>query len=388
MRHRFYRARFFLPILLLTSAFALGSCDEDPVAPEGTVENPWLVDLNRADWVYASLPAEYADEPHERRFGLEDRALSRWHPSVPGVTRGEIEPLSSEGARRELLAALTVRALSLDESQWSETSYAGVQRAFPAPLDLRQATHLEFWLDDGAVAAYGNPPQPRVGRLHVDLGHLNEDWFWRPQPDGSFELGRWDSEDLDGDGALQVSEDVGLDGRVSAEEPADLPSIAGRPGRAGDPAGDDFFADLTSDAFDYPGLQGTEGNQRLDTEDIDHDGVFDLRDGYFTFGFDLDDDEVVAVDALRDFAASSDFVAASLEAGRAWRKIRLDLAAFETRRARPDDGLPYQAVTPLWNRVQAIRLWYAAPTGTRAQVALRLAGMQFVGPDGAVGSSP
>lgn len=393
------------PTLMILIAVAfLGACEEDVTSPEATPdpEVVYAVSMVRPGWWWASLPVRGVDREGASRtaYGPENRAYAGWHlPLGAALKRGHVNPELSEEESREVLTTLELRVHAKDmEAGWKDDEFAGIMTHFGHSLheeqqpgcdaDLTDARFLEFWIDDGT--GYVDPTDEsaltsgRPGRLHFDFGMINEDFFWRPHWDGSYVLGERDNEDLDGDGLLGIAEDGetedrGLDRLLDGSESSGQ-ALPGRPSRGQhDPAGDDFdAADTAENTFIY--INGTEGNNRLDDEDLDRDGVLDLADGFFRLTLELDDADAY-IDPAYVFADDEDFIADLRRNGRSWRKYRLDLrdASVVVRGDDLDDTTPYHGATPYLEHVRVFRIWYE-PEGDGSDPAerrIRFADMHF-----------
>jgi len=396
------------------------------------VDQTVQISLNREGWWWASLPVRGPDlredpgnEMARQAFGPEDRAYAGWHRPASGgsLVQGQINPTLTELEQNDLLPTLEmiVRADSSTTTDpdevggWQEGEYAGIMRSL-GEIDLTQAQFLEFWVEAGDAQIFEgretNPPgfgsaleafqSSRSGTLHFDFGYINEDFFWGRGQDGSFLLGVEDREDEDNDGVLGIvaddgqTEDRGLDGLLDSEESAELRPVEGRPSQRGDPAGDNFkLGDddaARAERGEFVFVNGTEGNQRLDTEDIDRDGSFNLEDGFFRVSVDLDDPSNAIVDIYRDFTDNqfqplpglTGFIEDALEDRRTWRRYRLDLReAITLIRGQEDEGdtTPYFGRQPDLSRVRTLRIWYepdaeADEPNTRR---FRFADMRFLG---------
>lgn len=402
------------------------------------------ITLGRDGWWWASLPVrgpdlrvdpglfplgEIDDYTPREAFEPADRAYSGWHAPASGgrLEQGHVNPDLTEQEQRNTLPTLELifRADASTETDfderggWQENEYAGVMRSL-GEVDLSQAQFLEFWIDAvdepfiEGLNEVGFPSDstavnaPRSGTLHFDFGDINEDFFWPrigPEED-DFLIGTENREDRDNDGILGGasqgrSEDTGLDGLLNDEESPDLIPIAGRPGRGSfDPAGDDYDVGDDDqgrvDRGEFMYINGTEGNESLDSEDIDRDGTFDLEDGFFRVSLDLDDANPL-VDIYRDFGGSdyASFRADARANRRTWRRYRLDLRSALTYIRRQGVVLPGGSVSDLdepstyfgrepdLSRVRTIRIWYepdgpANPNEPNTR-RIRLADMQFLG---------
>ncbi len=101
-----------------------------------------------------------------------------------------------------------------DADLWPATAWGGITRGSGfAGRDLRGTDSVEIWVNDGIPDR-----ELRHGRLHIDLGWIDEDGF-RPRAAGGDSLvtGTWEGEDgiIPGtvpDGIFSSTEDIGLDG--------------------------------------------------------------------------------------------------------------------------------------------------------------------------------
>lgn len=255
------------------------------------------------------------------------------------------------------LAETNARNAARGDSLWS-----GLMRGFAGQgLDLSEAEYLEIWVND-----FQQEASERRGRLHFDLGAINED-FWNPQ------LGEFDTEDREGIGVFDVNqEDIGLDGRANAAESVD--PLAPSPYRSpADPAGDDYEPAELADAYanSYFKVNGSEGNQRLDTEDLNDDGDLDETNSYFTLAVDLADQPFTDMVTVYE-----DETGAPPANSKAWRLYRLNLAEARV----VSDGFD----APDWTRIKHFRFWLEgfagpAPGGGAPSNRLEIASIKLVG---------
>ncbi|MCB9513249.1 MAG: cell surface protein SprA [Candidatus Krumholzibacteriia bacterium] len=214
-----------------------------------------------------------------------------------------------------------------------DSLWMGLMRGFSGQgLDLSEAQYLEVWVND-----FQQQQLFRTGRLHFDMGAINED-YWNP------ELNEYDTEDREGIGVfVQGEEDTGLDGVFDMDEPPDPDNPYGG---AADPAGDDYAPEQQDEDFgsSYFRINGTESNQRLDTEDLDGDGTLDQTNSYFTLTVDLN--AVPFTDMVEVYA---DEGVAPPENNKAWRLYRINLDEARV----VGDG--FQA--PDWSRINYFRFW-------------------------------
>ncbi len=120
--------------------------------------------------------------------------------------------------------------------------------------------------------------------LHIDFGkNISENSIWRDREGRikSFSPDTIADEDLNHDGIFEAdSEDVGLD-MVRGSDDTWSPS-------SGDDGNDDYHYN-SNNPHDYSKIDGTEGNLRRDSEDLDRDGVLNTANDYFEYSINLDD---------------------------------------------------------------------------------------------------
>jgi len=133
---------------------------------------------------------------------------------------------------------------------------------------------IEFWMKIRNA--------PEGASLYLDMGLISEDMI----PNNIL-----NTEDKNGNDAMEEGEDTGIDGWFDPEEKTAIPSTKS------DPSGDNFDFVQTSGQFrnDYFNINGTEGNAVLtdvgllpDTEDLNRNGNLDLVNSYFRYEIPLD----------------------------------------------------------------------------------------------------
>lgn len=136
---------------------------------------------------------------------------------------------------------------------------------------------------------YRTMGQGDAGELHIDIGtNMSED---APRRNRNGEIVGYndslDTEDRNHDGLFEQTSD-------SSNEDTGIDGVCGTDGASvsGDDGNDDykFYAD-NPDNYLY--LNGTEGNRRFDTEDLDGDGTLNRNNDYFEIKIDLTHDNPV-----------------------------------------------------------------------------------------------
>jgi len=133
---------------------------------------------------------------------------------------------------------------------------------------------IEFWMKIRNA--------PEGASLYLDMGLISEDMI----PNNIL-----NTEDKNGNDAMEEGEDTGIDGIFDADERAQSGSSKS------DPSGDNFAFVQTSGQFrdDYFNINGTQGNSVLtdvgllpDTEDLNRNGNLDQVNSYFRYKIPLD----------------------------------------------------------------------------------------------------
>jgi len=388
---------------------------------EGADENI-TISMSRGGWAWASFPAVADTNGAGRLYNQpSQRAFTRWHREQPSVKRAELNPELSEREREDIVQTLALKMISNDAVNnpanpiWQDNEYGGIMRGFPGEVDLSRSQFLEFWINDFAA---GLPADQREGRIHFDFGYINEDYFWSPRDDGSFELGGDDSEDDPPfNNRLDGLEDRGLDrvwSNPDNREPGEAeyqnhPLLPGLPKPTGadepsytDTGGDDYLANefidelvVKNDADNpirndpvlkdeqYLYINGTEGNNQFDTEDLNRDSVFGKADGYYSLVLDLSNEDDVIVNVNDEFGSQfGDDLLDPNDKGNSWRKYRLDLRALQQITPPADPQLSHlRSAAPDLSRVTHFRIWYENPDGIQrsAKTKLLFSEMRFLG---------
>ena len=214
--------------------------------------------VTMSTWVMGSKP-----------FGTSlAKGRMNWY-NPKNIYREQIEDPSTltERERRESATVLALKHWpnNLFMPGAGVQSWSGVMKYLGNQLDFTQKKYIELLVKVDHFESTEHPD----AILTIDIGDINEDFYTEFGNEGVL-----NTEDANMDGVLTLDEDIGLDG---------IPH--------GEPGHDPFdLADNDMDANgDYPGINGSEGNRVLDTEDLDGDGVLDNLDRYFSFSISLAD---------------------------------------------------------------------------------------------------
>ena len=346
-----YSAIGLLSILGLFLILAWAGCsDDDPTSPP-LAATPGQVELIRAFWYQASLTADpMAGGNLQRTFAAEDRVETlRWYTPRDRVPARYLDPQLSGEAADETVAVMEMYLRTIAPA-WEDSCWGGIMCSpvwgndgFP---DISGRSWLDIWVNDGVV-----DPAQRSGKLHVDFGRLDEDFFWGEDENGLMITGMFDQEDgavagTEPDGVWTYDEDIGLDANEYGPEL--------------------YLAEyeIKGDA-PYPHINGTARNNREDTEDVDRNGHFDQVNSYFTHVIDLAATTPL-VDVVQDFEEVDELFAV----GAAWRLYRIPL--------RRDLAEVSVSGPPDLRDIRHFRIWYEDPDPAPDQERIfQFAGIRF-----------
>lgn len=281
------------------------------------VKNVNMLGVTRRLWTWASVPAATG-------VAAEDRMRISWYNPDRKVREGDLHP---ELTGQEANDIRTVLEIDYDAAAPS-SSWAGLMRLLSKTgMDYSRDEFIEVWVHDNGY---------REGKLLIDLGTVSEDFYPLLAPNGTL-----DSEDVDQNG-FDASEDTGLD-RVVGVDGQNVP---------GDDGDDDY--EYTYGTSDYSKINGTERNERLDTEDLNGNWYLDTESRYWEIEIDLSDPTYVVQD-------NGDLVS-----GNHWRLYRVPL----------DRAVPVNGMAD-WVAVKSARVWL---TGLRqGGLPLMIGSMDIVG---------
>lgn len=364
-----------IPLLLA----ACSDRDKDPPqTPEACLQASSL-QLGRENWQYSSRPATERLQPlADAPLRDTDRLGLVWYDVAGPIHCSDLFPDLTAHAHADPEGLGVI----LLPNAGATHPWAALTQSFsPMGIDLREAEYVELWVND-FNRFHGEQASAGIGKeIRIDLGRFNEDAVWDPRTPPSPANHRLDFEDANMDGQRTLLEDLGLDGvdstfgdgtrrRIPRCSPGRVADFRGEPIlpvaellRAGgeqiadafkvssekDPAGDDY--EYTGTAADYSGdilaharrfrhLNGTERNQRLDTEDLNDDYQMNSTDEYFEYTLPLDTDRYSVVDVRRDSGVT--------DPRNGWRLLRIPLA---------DPGRRVVGI-PDFATIRGARIWF------------------------------
>lgn len=312
---------------LIAVLVAIG-CEDDTVSVKKPAPEPPAL-LTPRLWHPASPPISMNDET---ALPAANVVRAFWYQIEPdsGATMRDFNPELS----KEIDVPVTTMHIEVDFVPDDPTRWTGIMAGFKGfpdpygylngrePLDLSNATVMSIWVND-----FKPDPQDRGGKIYIELGSIDED-FYRP------DLNEHDREDRDGYGFTlggDHNEDTGLDG-IHTGYPGD------------DPYDDYWSTRIPSDGNRFTHVNGTEGNGREDSEDLDQNEQLDQLNAYFRYEVDLSATPVVDVRA--EFPSYSDFK----NSKDSWRLYKSSLADYHV--VMPTGRVPYR------DEIKYMRIWF------------------------------
>lgn len=241
---------------------------------------------------------------------------------------GDLDSLLPENQRDDLLDVLF---LVMTPNQTGTSSWGSLLTLLSETgLDLSESKFLEVWVrgEQGVLKAELCTDIPEDAPRRNSWGEI-------------VGIGDLDTEDKNLDGRLDDDEDTGLDG-VRGVDGQNIP---------GDDGNDDYHYDPAR-PYDYSGVNGTEVNDRLDTEDLDEYGWLNEARNYCRFSISLAD--TIFLERKREDTG--------------WKLYKIPL--------RDSSSVDTALGTLDWQKVRYARLWI---TGFDAVDSIEIASLEIVG---------
>jgi hypothetical protein len=345
------------------------------------VKDVLSLSMNRRQWRPASIPL-VSNVPGGARLIPADRDSAAaakgelwWFSPRNSATESDFQPTletrEGDDIRQVLKMRFFPRGTLEDEKK---DSWGGiVQVLSTSGTDLSRAQFLDIWVNDSLqYTPHPSPLQQRHGKLVIDIGTVSEDAMWYrndPARPEQYALhspnGKLDTEDINGDGRLDqgtdLNEDLGLD-RLKY----------GTPGA--DPFDVYHYDESDAEGLNkYASVNGTEGNQELDSEDLNGNGRLDPFNSYFQVAIDLADSTLWETDVYRDyvFKRPGGHLASPLDPGNGWRRIRIPLHNDTL-----VTGMHDISGAPAWDTVSHLRVWL---TGFDKPTTIEIGGIEITG---------
>jgi len=338
----------------------------------------YSLSMNRRTWRPAGPPVGAVSGLAAAEIPFA-RGEAWWYTPRSVVQEGDLQPTLDPREGDDNRTVLELRLFPAGESvQERERSWVGlVQPLSKSGIDFSRAQFLDVWVNDFVRYDANSNEGRRRGKLTIDLGRVSEDAQWKRQDPKTLRLprdqrqvegpnNRLDTEDTQGDGRLdesnELEEDTGLDGILS--------------GRAGDDPLDDYdFDDEVNEnnPRKYAFVNGLEGNQDLDTEDMNGNGSLDSLNSYFQLEIDLADSTLWETDVYRDYVVRSpgQSLEFPIDLDNGWRRIRIPLQSDSLVTAIAGGG-----IQPTWDRIFHARI---SLSGFEDSTRFQIGGIEITG---------
>jgi len=283
------------------------------------VNEIFSIGISRTEYVFASHPVGIDTLMADTLNPQISRGNLNWYNPHNEFQKRDVYPDLPENEGREYISVLECKLEPLTPLP----SWAGIMKSFGSTAeDFSKKRYLELTIKSDAVEG---------DSLFIDLGTMTEDYYPILKPNNILNY-----EDLNQDGVLDVGEDVGLDNVQGTDpDPPKNHEFDDTPGV--DDGNDDY--NYTAGSNVYEGINGTEVNGKLDTEDLNKNFVLDTRNNYFEYAIDLADiDPEIIISEYNG-----------------WKFIRIPL----------QDSTYFQPVgegSISWEFVQGARLWMKTDT--------------------------
>ncbi|MFA7056517.1 MAG: hypothetical protein WC155_03000 [Candidatus Cloacimonadales bacterium] len=279
--------------------------------------------ITRKSWVPASKPVNT----------LLAKARTHWFNPDNVKKRDVYDPATmDEDEKKEELNILALKIVKPELSQpdTHNKSWAGIMKYVGNQVDFSDKKYIEILAK--VDTTYGNGDANVT--LRIDLGDVSEDFYTYNNGKGFL-----NTEDgiHDGviDGVLDIrTEDIGLDGI--------------KEGMPGDDPHDNFNDNKNSDG-DYLFINGTEGNNALDTEDLNGNGVLDVLNRYVEYTIPLSSSE-------NEFLQSE---------YRGWKLFRIPISNEKNYEMITNNA----ALKPSLSKVSYARIWFEVDKTVRIKIA-------------------
>jgi Motility related/secretion protein len=229
---------------------------------ESTVET-FPLGITREVWDPASQPTNVS-------FGKAD--LNFYNPqNIRAEDIYDPQTLSAKEEREKVqVLACKINPNNLAQPGVDPYYWAGLMKYVGNNTDFTNKKYIEFLVKVDTLN-YNSASNPVV--MHIDLGKVSED-FYKP---GQSTIPDKEDGIITTDGLLDIGEDLGLDRIVNGD------------------IGDDPEDNYSNTKFvingeeEYPSINGTEGNDKLDSEDLDNNGRLNLDETFFEYSISLNE---------------------------------------------------------------------------------------------------
>ena len=279
--------------------------------------------ITRKTWAIASQPENT----------LLSKARTYWFNPENIKRRDVYDPATmDEDEEKEDISVLALKIVrpELSQPETTNRSWGGIMKYIGNQVDFSEKKYIEVLVK--VDTTYGNG-EANVN-LRLDLGDVSEDFYTL---NGGENFLNTEDGVSDGiiDGILDVrTEDVGFDGV--------------KDGLPGDDPNDNFNDNKNSDG-DYLAINGSEGNNTLDTEDLNGNGNLDVLNRYLEYSIPIS-------------ANNNEFLQSEY---RGWKLYRIPINNVNNYNIITNNP----AIKPSLSKVSYARLWFEVDKTVRIKIA-------------------
>lgn len=318
--HQFQTIKFQKILMLICISLILFSCEQNTTKPDDHYYDPDLA-THRFNWSFASEPVNCnLPKGNINYFNSQDFIMSDVYD----------DSLLTNNEMNEKVHLLRSKLIP-NPNPGALNNWSGIMQYLDEPLNITNLNYIECQILENAEVF---PEIPVT--MHLDLGLMSEDSY---QPGLNYVPDEEDGIVLK-DGLLDYGEDVGLDQIGNGE--------------VGDDPHDNYSSEkIYVNGFEeYPYINGTEGNDRLDTEDLDNNDALNLMNSYIHYSFTLDEEEYL-------YSTNS----------KGLQTYRIPVNDM--------DVITENGITPNFENLQYMRIWFEYPEETY----VILISLRFVDPE-------
>ncbi len=279
--------------------------------------------ITRKTWSFASQPVNT----------LLAKAHTYWFNPENVKRRDVYDPatMDDEEEKEDIsVLALKIVKPELNQPETTNRSWGGIMKYIGNQIDFSEKKYIEILVK--VDTTYGNG-EANIN-LKLDLGDVSEDFYTLNGGDNFLNTEDGISDGII-DGILDVrTEDVGFDGVKN--------------GLPGDDPYDNFDDNKNSDG-DYLFINGSEGNNTLDTEDLNGNGNLDILNRYLEYSIPIS-------------ATNNEFLQSEY---RGWKLYRIPINNINNYNIITNNP----AINPSLSKISYARLWFEVDKTVRIKIA-------------------
>lgn len=314
----------FVLIVFLTLA-----CDvSDPTEKSTDYLSDTYIDM--ANWYQPSVPEQIINKENNKyEKAISNKCNVYWYSQIN--SNYQIKDLFKNSTKKINIPVLSINGIPSNSGCYNneviielDNSWGGLMTI----LDKKDSELIHNNFHKAKISCWIKADLPfNSASFMIDIGEISEDVI------PNLEL---DKEDLNNNYSMDNNEDVGID-KLSNEQ--ELLVIGNN---LVDPFNDDYVS--FTEANNYERVNFHEGNNELDTEDINNNGLLDLENNYFSYKISLDEINNYVVDHNENTG---------------WLKYEIPVTEYFE-----------QIGSPKYERLERIRIWFEnLPEAYRIEIA-------------------